>query len=123
DIHFAATEANVRTLAAEGVPAEQIVLTGNPVVDAVMHIKATTSPSVELSNLLRGLENQRILVLTTHRRENFGEVMTSHLRAIRRVAERHSNLSVIFPVHPNPAVRAVTDRELAGIDRILCVEP
>ena len=123
DIHFAATEQNVGTLAAEGVPAGRIVLTGNPVVDAVTHILATSSPGAELTRIFDGLEGQRILVLTTHRRENFGEVMTLHLRAIRRVVERHPDLAVVFPVHPNPAVRAVTGREFAGADRIHCVEP
>ena len=123
DIHFAATEQNVRTLTAEGVPAEQIVLTGNPVVDAVTHIMATSSPGAELAQILDGLNGRKLLVLTTHRRENFGEVMSSHLRAIRRVVDRHPDLVVVFPVHPNPAVRAVTGVELSGADRIHCVEP
>lgn len=123
DVHFAATEQNVRTLEAEGVPADQILLTGNPVVDSVTHIMATTSPSAELAALLDRLKDHKLLVLTTHRRENFGEVMTSHLRAIRKVVERHPELAVVFPVHPNPAVREVTGKELSGAGRIHCVEP
>lgn len=123
DIHFAATRQNVRTLEQEGVPAKRIVLTGNPVVDSVTHVKATSAPSPALAALLKKLQDSRVLVLTTHRRENFGGTMRSHLRAIRRVVERHPDLAVVFPVHPNPAVREVTDAELAGAPRIHCVEP
>ena len=123
DVHFAATEQNVRTLEMEGVPADRIFLTGNPVVDSVTHIMATTSPSAELTALLDRLKGHRILVLTTHRRENFGEIMSSHLRAIRRAVARHPELAVVFPVHPNPAVRAVASKELAGEARIHCIEP
>ena len=123
DFHFAATDRNVSTLLAEGVPSDQIFLTGNPVVDALRHILATSRPAPALTSMLASLAGKRVIALTTHRRENFGEVMTSHLRAIRRVVERHADLAVVFPVHPNPSVRAVTQAELAGAERIHCVDP
>ncbi len=123
DFHFAATARNVETLRSEGVAVERIVLTGNPVVDALQRIVATSTPSGALSSLLDGLEGQRVIALTTHRRENFGDVMASHLRALRRFVERHPDVALVFPVHPNPAVRAVAHAELGGADRIHCIDP
>ena len=123
DFHFAATARNVETLRGEGVAAERIVHTGNPVVDALQRIVATSTPSRALSSLLDGLAGQRVIALTTHRRENFGEVMASHLGALRRFVERHPETALVFPVHPNPAVRAVAQAELGGAERIHCIDP
>jgi len=123
DFHFAATPGNVAVLRGEGVPADRIILTGNPVVDALKHIMASAVRSPRIEGLLRSHRARRVIALTTHRRENFGEVMTSHLRALRRFVERHPGVVLVFPVHPNPAVRAVTAAELGDSDRICCIEP
>jgi UDP-N-acetylglucosamine 2-epimerase (non-hydrolysing) len=123
DFHFAATERNVATLRAEGVPAERIAHTGNPVVDALQQIVARSTPSPGLAALLDELKGKRVIALTTHRRENFGEVMAGHLRALRRFVSRHLGVALVFPVHPNPAVRAATEAELAGAERIHCIDP
>ena len=123
DFHFAATPGNVAILRGEGVPADRIILTGNPVVDALKHILASAARSPRIEGLLRLHRARRVIALTTHRRENFGEVMTSHLRALRRFVERHPEVVLVFPVHPNPAVRAVTAAELGDSDRICCIEP
>jgi len=123
DFHFAATPRNVAILRGEGVPADRIVLTGNSVVDALKHILASAARSPRIDGLLRLHRTRRVIALTTHRRENFGEVMTSHLRALKRFVERHPEVVLVFPVHPNPAVRAVTAAELGDSDRIHCIEP
>lgn len=123
DFHFAATDRNVAALRAEGVPAERIARTGNPVVDALHWILARSKPSPALAGLLDSLTGRRVIALTTHRRENFGEVMAGHLRALRRFVERHGDLALVFPVHPNPAVRAVAETELGGHQRIHCIDP
>ncbi len=123
DLHCAATDKNVGILLAEGVQKKSIELTGNPVVDTLQHILAHASISSPLSKLLDSLSNKRLIVLTTHRRENFGQVMSSHLRALRRFVERHEEVELIFSVHPNPSVRAVVDAEFTGVGRIHCIEP
>jgi UDP-N-acetylglucosamine 2-epimerase (non-hydrolysing) len=123
DFHFAATPGNVAILRGEGVPADRIILAGNPVVDALKHIMASAVRSPRIEGLLRLHRARRVIALTTHRRENFGDVMTSHLRALRRFVERHPGVALVFPVHPNPAVRAVTAAELGDSDRICCIEP
>ncbi len=123
DLHFAATQDNVEILLAEGVHKKSIVLTGNPVIDALQHILARSTASPSLSKLLDSIANKRLIVLTAHRRENFGQVMTSHLRALRRFVGRHQDVELVFPVHPNPSVRAVVDAEFTGAERIHCIEP
>lgn len=124
DYHFAATADNVRILLNEGVQAQNIILTGNPVVDALLHILACSSASSKLTQILDSIPlTQRVIVLTTHRRENFGQVMTSHLRALRRFVEKHGEIELIFPVHPNPSVRAVVGAEFTDVKRIHCIDP
>jgi UDP-N-acetylglucosamine 2-epimerase (non-hydrolysing) len=121
--HFAATADNVETLRAEGVAADRIALTGNPVVDALRHILASEEPSARLREALAPLAGLRLIALTTHRRESFGAVMEGHLRVLRRFVERNPDLALVFPVHPNPAVREVAERVLAGAERVLRLEP
>lgn len=124
DYHFAATTDNVKILLNEGVQTQNIILTGNPVVDALQHILARSSASSRLSQLLLSIPlNQRVIVLTTHRRENFGQIMTSHLRALRRFVAKHEEVELIFPVHPNPSVRAVVGAEFTDVKRIHCIDP
>ena len=123
DLHFAATSKNVDILLAEGVKKECVALTGNPVVDALQHILGRSTASPKLSQLLDSISSKRMIVLTTHRRENFGQVMSSHLKALRRFVERHWDVELVFPVHPNPSVRAAVDAEFSGAGRIHCIEP
>ena len=123
DLHFAATPKNVEILLSEGVQKKSIVLTGNPVVDALQHILARSPASSSFSKFLDSFAGKRLIVLTTHRRENFGQVMSSHLKALRRFVGRHQDVELVFPVHPNPSVRAVVDAEFNGAERIHCVDP
>ena len=123
DLHFAATQNNVEILLAEGVQKKCIVLTGNPVVDALQHILARSPASSSFSKFLDSFADKRLIVLTTHRRENFGQIMSAHLKALRRFVGRHQDVALVFPVHPNPSVRAVVDAEFTGAERIHCIDP
>jgi UDP-N-acetylglucosamine 2-epimerase (non-hydrolysing) len=123
DLHCAATRRNASVLAGEGVDPERILLTGNPVVEALEHVRRHAAPSPALQTLLRELDGRRILALTTHRRENFGEVMRSHLEAIGRFARAHPDVAVVFPVHPNPAVRAAAQASLGDAPGVRLVAP
>lgn len=122
-LHFAATAGNVRALKAEGVDEGGIHLVGNTVVDALLQIRRDLRPSEALRRLIDAVGTQRLVVLTTHRRENFGGVMAGHLQALRRFVERHADVEVVFPVHPNPAVRAAAKAELGDSPRIRLIEP
>lgn len=121
--HFAATAHNVASLRAEGVPESRIVLTGNPVVDALHWVLGHCAPSDALRALLDRLHGRRVVVLTTHRRESFGAVMGENLAVLRRFVERHEDVALVFPVHPNPNVRAAADAVLAGAPRVHLLDP
>lgn len=121
--HFAATAYNRDTLLAEGVPAARIMVTGNPVVDAVQaiaHRGECTAPTRQLIDATCGLKR---IVLTTHRRESFGTIMAENLRVLRRFVERHDDVCLLFPVHPNPQVTRQTRAILADRPRIHLLAP
>jgi UDP-N-acetylglucosamine 2-epimerase (non-hydrolysing) len=121
--HFAGTRNHVRTLLREGVARDRIVLTGNPVVDALQHIEAGGHCSPALRGILVATEGKRRIVLTTHRRESFGGVLEGNLRVLADFVERHPDTALIFPVHPNPVVREVARAVLAGRERVHLTEP
>lgn len=121
--HFAATRTNADTLRAEGVPEHWIVMTGNPVVDSLHAILKDHEPSDRLDQVLAPLKGLRLIALTTHRRESFGSTIEGHLGALRRFVERHEDLALVFPMHPNPAVRAAAEAALSGAPRVLCLDP
>jgi UDP-N-acetylglucosamine 2-epimerase (non-hydrolysing) len=121
--HFAATERNRRTLLAEGVPDASIFVTGNPVVDALGEILRRSGISPTVAELLRATEGCRRIVLTTHRRESLGPVMTGNLEVLRRFVDRGPDLVLIFPVHPNPEVVTAARNVLRGSPRVHLIEP
>jgi UDP-N-acetylglucosamine 2-epimerase (non-hydrolysing) len=102
DRHFAPTALAVQNLLREDVPAERIVQTGNPGIDALHWITAQPPPP-EIDDLLT--PNARTILVTAHRRENFGEPLESICLALRDLVERYSgSVRVVYPVHPNPNV-------------------
>lgn len=121
--HFAATERNRRTLLDEGVDADSIHLVGNTVVDALRQTLATTRPSKTVELMQQWAAGKRLVLVTTHRRENFGETMSQHLRALREFIESEPDLCMIFPVHPNPNVRSAVAAELDHHPRIRLTDP
>jgi UDP-N-acetylglucosamine 2-epimerase (non-hydrolysing) len=122
-LHLAATPRNVETLLSEGVPSERIALTGNPVVDSLLTVRDTPSVSEKLSALGRFVGERKLIVLTTHRRESFGALMRENLRVLRGFVERHDDVTLVFPVHPNPAVQEQAQQILGGAERVRLVPP
>jgi len=121
--HFAATEKNRRNLLAEGVPSEKIFVTGNTVVDTLKFILKTGEASAKIQDVLEQTKGAKRILLTTHRRESFGETMSGNLKILRDFVEKRKDVCLLFPVHPNPNVRLVTSEILAGCDRIHLLEP
>jgi UDP-N-acetylglucosamine 2-epimerase (non-hydrolysing) len=125
-LHFAPTATAAEALRRENVAAGTIHVTGNTVIDALHWITGRIAGHPELAGGLAELERRfagkRIIGVTTHRRENFGDGMEAIAEAIRRLAAR-SDLAVIFPVHLNPNVRSVMGERLAGLDNVALVEP
>jgi UDP-N-acetylglucosamine 2-epimerase (non-hydrolysing) len=121
--HFAATARNRLTLLAEGVDAKNIFVTGNPIVDSLHAIlnQPSTNPAIEA--LIGATNGLKRLVVTTHRRESFGEVMMENLLTLRRFVEEHNDVALILPVHPNPAVARVARGALSNHQRIHLIDP
>jgi len=121
--HFAATHRNRRTLIAEGADRRFVFTTGNPVVDALHWILTRKKRSERLNELLYATSGLRRIVLTTHRRENLGATMTGQLQVLREFVQRQEDVGLIFPVHPNPAVRQAARAVLKDQPRIWLTEP
>ena len=112
-LHFAPTSTAHANLVAEGVPERRIFVTGNTVIDALHH---TVRPDYVLPEGLAQVDfaNHRVLLVTTHRRENLGEPMRHVYRAIHDIVDELDDVEVIFPVHRNPKVREIVREELGG---------
>ena len=121
--HFAATEENRSNLLAEDVPSEKIFVTGNPVVDAMRHMLAHLEPRPQITDLIKKTEGKKRLLLTTHRRESFGEAMTANLKVVREFVDKRPDVCLMFPVHPNPNVKAVAKEILGKHQRIHLLDP
>lgn len=126
DQHFAPTETAAEALRRENIDPATIHVTGNTVIDA---LHATRARLAENPSLAAGLDDiagrfagKRIVLVTTHRRENFGDGMASIARALRRIADR-PDTGILFPVHPNPNVVSVMDEMLGDRPNIARINP
>jgi UDP-N-acetylglucosamine 2-epimerase (non-hydrolysing) len=123
DHYFAPTTASRDNLVAEGIPAERVNVTGNTVIDAV-HALAATGRPVENPELREALDGDRRLVLiTAHRRESFGEPIREAFGALRTLAESHPDDLFVYPVHPNPNVGRPAQELLSDLPNFRLLEP
>ncbi len=119
DLHFAPTEKSAANLCAEGKDKNRIFITGNTAIDAMSH---TVSDDYR-HEVLDWAGEDRMLLLTAHRRENLGEPMYHIFRAVRRIVEEFSDVKVVYPIHMNPVVRKIAEETIGNIDRIRLIEP
>lgn len=122
ELHFAPTERNRRNLAAEGIT-DGVIVCGNTVVDA---IHSTVKPDyVFRDETLRTLDfdAHRVILVTAHRRENYGEPMENIMRALRRLADAYADVDIVYPVHLSPYVRETAGKYLSDHARIHLIEP
>lgn len=122
DLHFSPTRANADNLRREGIGGE-IFITGNTAIDAMRY---TVQPDyVFRTPLLNQLDfsGKRVIVLTCHRRENYGKAMEDIMQAVARIAAEHTDVEVVYPVHLSPVVRACAAQYLEGKDRIHLIDP
>lgn len=123
DLHFAPTRIAAENLLREGHDPAQIFITGNTVIDALLNTvkKEYKFPAAVLNSI--DFTAQRVLVLTTHRRENLGEPLQQIYAAIRELILEFTDIVVVFPVHKNPAVRQVAQKALGDLERVKLIEP
>ncbi|MFI9380624.1 non-hydrolyzing UDP-N-acetylglucosamine 2-epimerase [Kutzneria sp. NPDC052558] len=126
-LHLAPTETAARALRAESVPGDRITVTGNTIVDALQHVVAAKLPprSKDLLELEARVQADqgRIVLVTMHRRESWGAPLDRVLAAVRSMVDRHPDVHVLLPMHPNPAVQAQVSGALQGHDRVWLCEP
>ena len=123
DLHFAPTEWSKGNLLHEGVEEKNILVTGNPVIDALNFVAKQEEPK-EITTLLKqlGLETKRLILVTAHRRENFGEPLENICRAVKEIALR-SDVEIVYPVHLNPNVQEPVYRILKDVSHITLLPP
>ncbi len=122
DLHFAPTQLSRQNLLDEGVKDEDIFVTGNTVIDALLSI-AGRDYEFDDPRIASSAAAGKMILVTAHRRENWGERMQSICQAIRTIVEQNPDVSVVFPVHKNPIVRETVFPELQGIQRVTLTEP
>lgn len=125
DLHFAPTGVARENLLREGIQPENIFVTGNTVIDALL---ATVKEGYQfkdrnLENILKENPDKRLILMTTHRRENWGEPLRQIYQALAAVLSEYPDTYVIFPMHKNPAVRKIVTEVLGGHNRVHLVEP
>lgn len=127
DLHFAPTENNRQNLLRENVPAELIRVTGNTSIDALHYISKQPTPQATSDLLARaGVSSgdRRLVLVTAHRRENFGRPIREICQALKELAERYENeITLIYPVHLNPNIQGPVHEELDGIPNIILLPP
>ncbi|HNB24096.1 MAG TPA: UDP-N-acetylglucosamine 2-epimerase (non-hydrolyzing) [Candidatus Melainabacteria bacterium] len=123
-LHFAPTPLAVENLKRENI-VENVYLTGNTVIDALLDTSSRLDESKVDLNLFANVdfERYRVLLVTAHRRENWGSSMTEIARALRVIAEEFPDVQIFYPIHKNPIVRDSIEPVFAGHDRLICVEP
>jgi UDP-N-acetylglucosamine 2-epimerase (non-hydrolysing) len=123
DIHFAPTLSAKEALLNEGVATEKIVITGNTVVDALTHISqlSFSFDNPELGSL--DFDKYRLILVTSHRRESWGQELQNICEAIKELVQKHPDIVVVYPVHPNPIVKNMAELILSGIERVYLVAP
>lgn len=117
--NFAPTEVSKENLLKEGKKPETVYVTGNTAIDALK----TTIRKDYHHELFNWLGNDRLIMLTAHRRENLGEPLRNMFRAIKRIVDEHEDIRVIYPIHMNPLVREAAAEVFGNQDRINIIEP
>jgi UDP-N-acetylglucosamine 2-epimerase (non-hydrolysing) len=119
DLHFSPTTQSKNNLLVENKKEESIFVTGNTAIDALK----TTVKTHYSHPVLDKLGDDRLVLMTAHRRENLGKPMENMFNAIRRLVEKHEDIQVVYPVHMNPVVREIANRILGENSRIHLIEP
>ncbi|OPG69300.1 UDP-N-acetylglucosamine 2-epimerase (non-hydrolyzing) [Pseudomonas ogarae] len=128
NLHFAPTETSRANLLREGITPEKIIVTGNTVIDALLDVIKRLDNDEELNIIASApsafLDPARKLILVTgHRRESFGDGFERICQALMEVAQQHPDVDIVYPVHLNPNVREPVNRLLSGISNVHLIEP
>ncbi|HEY5501631.1 MAG TPA: UDP-N-acetylglucosamine 2-epimerase (non-hydrolyzing) [Candidatus Humimicrobiaceae bacterium] len=130
DLHFAPTKNTYENLKKEGIDESSIILTGNTVVDAInwginkIENKSEDQKSEDVKYLTEILDkDKKIILVTMHRRESFGEEIINVCNALKLVAQKYNNINIVYPVHLNPNVSGPVNEILGNIKNIKLIKP
>ncbi|MEF9933458.1 MAG: UDP-N-acetylglucosamine 2-epimerase (non-hydrolyzing) [Cetobacterium sp.] len=123
EIHFAPTDVNVNNLLSERYEAKKILKVGNTVIDALLWVKENKSSDLKKIQKKYGINDKKYILMTMHRRENWGKPMEDVLRGVRRYLEENQELHLVFPMHLNPTVRETVKKSLDGFERKTLIDP
>jgi len=121
DMHFAPTEWSQGNLRREGINEKDIIVTGNPVIDALKFVSEQETPK-EILDIIETYKGKRLILVTAHRRENFGQPIENICHALKELAS-HDDVQIIYPVHLNPNVQEPVKRILGDIPNITLLPP
>lgn len=127
DLHFAPTENNLQNLRQEGIPEERIIVTGNTAIDALQMISQQESPP-EVDSLLNqagvSTGKRRLVLVTAHRRENFGQPIRDICKALKQLAQNYRDrITLVYPVHLNPNIQKPVYQMLSDVENIILLPP
>ncbi len=120
DMYFAPTQLSKQNLISENIDASKIYVTGNTAIDA-MSTTIKDDYNNEYLNWVK--ENEKLILVTAHRRENLGDPMRNIFKAIKRIVNEFNDVKVIYPIHMNPKVRSVANEVFADCDKVKLIEP
>lgn len=125
DFHFAPTTTSRDNLLKENVPAHQIIVTGNTVIDALLESvhKVNENPSDFVTSMKTTLGDAPMLLVTGHRRENHGKGFENICEALKRIAQEKPDHKIVYPVHLNPKVQEPVNRILSDVSNIILIDP
>ncbi|SDP33110.1 non-hydrolyzing UDP-N-acetylglucosamine 2-epimerase [Clostridium gasigenes] len=123
DLHFAPTSGSKNNLLREGVKEEEIYITGNTVIDAMLHTvkDGYIFENEELNKI--DFQNKKVIMITAHRRENWGEGINNICESLKAIVEANKDVELVYLVHLNPVVKDVVYRKLGGIERVHLLPP
>lgn len=119
DINFAPTKISYDNLIKENIDNDKICITGNTAIDAM---KYTIDKNYN-NEIFDWVGDDRLILLTCHRRENLGEPMKNIFRAVKRIVNEYENVKVVYPIHLNPVIREIANEILSNCDKIRIIEP
>lgn len=128
DLHFAPTEISKQNLLRENVDSEKIIVTGNTVIDALLEVVRKLEENIGLKSILQSQfkflnSNKRLVLITGHRRENFGDGFERICEALVHISQDFPEVEFVFPMHLNPNVREPVNRLLANLNNVFLIEP
>ena len=123
ELHFAPTERNRQNLLAERISDDNIVITGNTVIDALLQVADKPYEFEDETLKVLDFVNKRVICVTCHRRENLGENMEQIFTALRDIAVEFDDVEIVYPIHMNPKVREIAGRIFEGTENIHLIEP